>query len=186
MTLRPPFSPITTEFYEKLPEGPPYYELIEGNLIMSPSPNFYHQQILLRLSRWIGNYLEQNSIGILAVAPSDVVVDGINVLQPDLYFVSNSRRSVIVESGAKGAPDLAVEILSPSNALRDRNEKRSIYARAGVKEMWIVDPEAHVIEAHQLTQGLDSAPAIVREPAIFESGIFPGLQVDTARLFKPI
>ena len=186
MTRRAPFHPITAEFYRKLPQGPPYYQLIEGRLIISPSPNFYHQKILVRLCHFIEAYLEENPVGELVVAPSDVFLDGTNVVQPDLYFVRNENRRVLVKEGAEGAPDLVVEILSRSNAADDRNEKRHAYAEAGVEEMWIIDPDARQIEVHPLAQGLDAPPAIIREPDVFEPAIFPGLRIETSRLFKPL
>ena len=167
-----------------MPDGPPYYQLIEGNLIMSPSANFYHQTIVGRLFISIGNYLENHPIGSVTISPSDVFLDDINVFQPDLYFVRNENHDVIVKEGVRGSPDLVVEILSPSNSERDRNEKRQVYARAGVPEMWIVDPDVRAIEVHFLSQGLNAAPLVAREPEAFEPALFPGLKVDTVRLFK--
>jgi Uma2 family endonuclease len=184
MTLRPPLTPITAELYRQLPAGPPYYQLIEGNLIMSPSPNFFHQQVLGRLFRAIGNYLEDHPLGEAVFAPSDVFLDEINVFQPDLYFVRSENRKVIVQEGAKGAPDLVVEILSPSNSEQDRNEKRRAYAEAGVEEMWIIDPEVRRIEVYSLAKGLNFAPMVIREPDSFLPTLFPGLTIETTRLFK--
>jgi Uma2 family endonuclease len=167
-----------------MPEGPPYYQLIEGDLIMSPSANFYHQKIVGRLLHFIETYLEGHPLGEVVIALSDVFLDDINVFQPDLYYVTNENRHVLVDEGAKGAPDLVVEIISPSTSSRDRNEKRRVYARAGVAEMWIIDPDARQLEVHPLVRGLNASPAVIREPELFSPALFPGLTIETTRLFK--
>jgi Uma2 family endonuclease len=169
-----------------MPQGPPYYQLIEGNLIISSSHAFDHQQVLGRLLSRIGNYVEQHHLGELVLGPSDVFLDEINVFQPDLYFVRNENRRIIVKEGVRGAPDLVVEVLSPSNFEQDRNEKQQVYARSGVEEMWIIDPEARQIELYPLAKGLDAAPLIVREPDSFSPALFPGLTIETTLLFKPL
>jgi Uma2 family endonuclease len=184
VTIRAPFRPITTDLYRQMPEGPPYYQLIEGNLLMSPSANFHHQDIAGFLYRMIGNYLDDHPIGKIVIAPSDVFLDDINVFQPDLYYVRNEQRDVLTKDGAQGAPSLVVEILSPSTATRDRNEKRVVYARSGVGEMWIIDPEMEQIEVHALARGLNAPPLIIRRPDSFAPTLFPGLTIDTDRLFK--
>jgi len=184
MTIRPPLQPVTVNLYRQMPEGPPYYQLIEGNLIMSPSANFYHQKIAGRLYHFIETYLEDHPVGEVVIAPSDVFLDDINVFQPDLYYVRNENRHVLVDEGVKGAPDLVVEIMSPSTSSRDRNEKRRIYARAGVEEMWIIDPDARHLEVHPLAKGLNASPTVIREPEPFSPALFPGLTIETTRLFK--
>src|SRR5262245_5311898 len=108
--------PLTVHDYRELPEGPPCYQLIEGDLIMSPSANRFHQDILLNLGVIFREYLKENRIGKVYVAPSDVCLTDLNVYQPDLYFVSNDRLSILSEQGAEAAPDLIVEILSPKTA----------------------------------------------------------------------
>jgi len=181
-----PSRPVTADLFFQIPEGPPYYQLIEGIIVMSPSPSFNHQRILLRLSQWIQNYLDENPIGVAVFSPCDVRLDENTVYLPDLFFVRKENPRVAIDRTVTGPPDLVVEILSPSNFREDRIAKRAAYARAGVEEMWIVDPEARQIELHPLAQGLNSSPKIVREPEPFISGLFPGLQIDTVRLFKTV
>jgi Uma2 family endonuclease len=184
--LQVPEHPITTDLYFKMPEGPPYYELINGHLVMSPSPSFFHQKISGRLFQYIINYLDAHPIGHVLYAPSDVILNKINVYQPDIYFISNARRQLISKRGVEGAPDLVVEILSPSNAARDRREKRETYAGAGVQELWLIEPSKQVLEVHPLSFGLNAPVTIVREAEIFRPAMFPGLQIDLAKLFQPI
>jgi len=153
---------------------------------MSPSPSFYHQKILLRLSTSIDTYLEDHPIGTAVFSPCDVRLDESTVYLPDLFFVRNNNPRVVIDRTVSGPPDLVVEILSPSNFREDRIPKRAAYARAGVEEMWIIDPEARQIEVYMLAQGLDVAPMIVREPDSFSPAIFPGLTIETTRLFKTL
>src|ERR1039457_1279813 len=131
--------PITRHDYEEMPAGPPYYQVIEGDLVMSPSPNIYHQAIVSRRCTLLLQFLEKRPLGEAFVAPLDVFLSEINVYQADVVFVSNQRRSILTEHGLEGAPDLAVEVLSPSTARFDKRSKRKVYARTGVRELWLVD-----------------------------------------------
>jgi len=179
-----PFRPVTADLFFQIPEGPPYYQLIEGIIVMSPSPTFYHQKILLRLSQSIQNYLDNHPLGEVVFSPCDVFLDENTVYHPDLFFVRKENTRVVIDRTVSGPPDLVVEILSPSNFREDREFKRLAYARGGVEEMWIVDPEARQIEVHPLSRGLGIAPLIIREPAKFEPTMFPGLGIDPVKLFK--
>ena len=121
------------------------YELIDGELIMSPSPNRLHQSASLNLSVDLGFLARRTVIGYVFAAPFDVVLSDTDVVQPDIMFVSNARAHIITDDNIRGAPDLVVEILSPSTAERDRTFKRDLYARHGVKEYWMVDTELRLI-----------------------------------------
>ena len=142
----------TIKDYQQLPEGAPY-QLINGKLIMSPSPNRIHQKLIVEISRVIGNYLKTNTIGEAYIAPSDVYLDDENVVQPDIYFVSNANLSILTDAGAEGAPDMIIELLSPSNAYYDLRAKLQLYEKYGVKEYFIVDPEDNMVIAYKLTDG---------------------------------
>ena len=118
------------------------YELLKGELVMSPSPKEIHQHISGILYLAIGAFVRERSLGKVYFAPFDVVLSDTNVVQPDLLFVSNERAGIITQDNVQGAPDLVVEILSPATAERDRTLKLDLYAQYGVKEYWIVDPDA--------------------------------------------
>src|SRR5207248_11540975 len=105
---------MTAEEYYKLPEGPPYFQLIDGELIMSPSPNVYHHEIVGNLFSIIREYLLRNPIGKVIVAPSDVELDKDNVYQPDVFYIRNERLNIVDKHGPKGAPDIVTEVLSGS------------------------------------------------------------------------
>src|SRR4051812_17397970 len=103
---------MTAAEYYELPEGPPYSQLVEGELIMSPSPNFFHQQIISNLHLALGAFVKRRRLGKVVLSPSDVELDFQNVYQPDLYFISKERRALIDEHGLKGAPDVVIEVIS--------------------------------------------------------------------------
>src|ERR1044072_2604533 len=182
--LRTAPRPLTVHDYRELPEGPPYSQLIEGDLIMSPSPDLFHQDILLNLARIIGNYLEKNGVGKLVIAPSDVLLTDLNVYQPDLYFVSNARKSIFSHQGAEGAPDLVVEILSPKSARFDKGIKREVYARTGVKELWIIDPVLRQVQLYHLVESADVPAATLGEESHLESVLLPGLKIQIESIFN--
>src|SRR6267378_340044 len=146
---------ITRHDYEEMPEGPPYYQVVEGDLVMSPSPNTSHQMIAGRIHFLIFQFLEKKDIGEVFIAPLDVFLSETNVYQPDVIFISHRRRSIISAHGIEGAPDLAVEVLSPGTARLDKGSKRKIYARTGVQELWLVDPEPKSIHVYQLAKNAE-------------------------------
>lgn len=135
--------PYRAADYWKLPEGEPI-ELLRGNLIVSPSPSNTHQTILLLLSDVLLKSARKTG-GYAAVAPLDVEFSDDSIVQPDLLFVVKERRSIL-RRHVIGAPDLAIEILSPSHAGRDRTHKLALYAEYGVREYWIVDPVERQID----------------------------------------
>ena len=174
---------LTVEDYRELPETGPRYQLIEGDLYMAPAPNRYHQDISRNLEYILLEYLEENPIGKLYDAPFDVYLDQHNVFQPDIVFVSNARLAILTDAGAEGAPDFVVEILSPKTAKLDRINKRHVYARSGVQELWIVDPEQKRIEVYFLSKDAATPAAVYGETDQFESAVFPGLRFNAAKIF---
>ena len=135
-----------------LPEGPPHYQLIEGELLMSPSPNYSHQSLSLSLAAALYAHVSAHDLGVVLPAPMDVILADDLVVQPDLLFVAKSRRRIVREDGIHGAPDLCVEILSASSRELDTRFKRTAYARHGVTEYWIVDPDAKTLALHRLKE----------------------------------
>lgn len=135
--VHPPKSML--EVWESLREGT-LCQLINNKLIMSPAPVIIHQQILNEINIEISIFLRKNSIGKIIIAPVDVHFSEENILQPDLLFIKNENLNVIRNKGLFGAPDLIIEILSPSTSQFDYEEKKSVYERYGVEEYFIVDP----------------------------------------------
>ncbi len=131
--------------YELLPEDK-RYELIDGELYMTPAPTSEHQRIILKISYALNSFILQKKTGEIFISPIDVVLSFEDVVQPDLVFISRSRKKIITEKNIQGPPDLVIEVLSPSTAERDRVTKKRLYEQYGVEEMWIVNPETKTIE----------------------------------------
>lgn len=137
---------FTYEDYKLLPEDK-RYEIAEGELLVTPAPNSRHQDILAHLVVRILTFVDAGGLGKVLPAPTDVILANDSVVQPDLLFVSRDRQGIIdPQGGVHGAPDLVIEILSPATAGRDRVVKRKLYGKYGVREYWIVDPDAKSIE----------------------------------------
>jgi Uma2 family endonuclease len=135
--------PYRRQDYEGLP-GEPRCELIYGRLYVSPSPNPRHQVVVMAL--WsVFHHIARETGGIAFAAPLDVHLAEHSVVQPDVIYVRAANRGIVGER-IEGAPDLFVEVLSPGTSRRDRGEKLALYAEAGIKEYWIVDPAERQIE----------------------------------------
>ncbi|MDP8246143.1 MAG: Uma2 family endonuclease [Candidatus Hinthialibacter antarcticus] len=124
------------------------YEIINGDAYMVPAPLTRHQKIIGKLYVLMVDYLKKSPIGEAWIAPVDVVLSEHDIVQPDLLFITNERKSIVTEANVQGAPDWVCEILSPSSIERDRDLKLKLYSRHGVKEYWIIDPEARSIEVY--------------------------------------
>ena len=176
----------TYEEFMSLPEGGPFrYEIIDGELCMTPSPSPRHQEISGNLFEIIRHFLRSNPLGKVFDAPCDVVLskDPIQVVEPDLLFVSKEHLSIITEKNIQGIVDLTVEILSPSTATADRRVKHSIYERFGVPEYWIVDPETETVQVFRLSAGRYPDPLEYGKGDLLESPLFPGLSIPLSEVF---
>jgi len=174
---------FTYKDYKSLPESETKrYELIEGELIMVPSPVTYHQRISRKLEFLLEDFVEKNKLGEIFYAPYDVHM-GENVVQPDILFVSKEHSYVIVKEEIKGAPDLVIEILSPATAERDRTIKRTLYARYGVQEYWIVDPEEKTVEVLTLKKEGYETFGIYKMQDTLTSPLLSGLSINLTKVF---
>ena len=175
----------TYEDYLNTPEGE-RYELLDGELVMAPSPNMRHQEIAARLFVLLYLFVEESTLGKVFDAPSDVVLwesGHRRVVQPDLLFISAARVDIITEANVQGAPDLVVEILSPSTERTDRGYKRDLYALNGVGEYWQVEPNAGSITVLLLGDGDYELGGIYGPGDTLTSPALPGLNLDVARIF---
>lgn len=136
----------TVEMLETLPDDGNRYEIIDGELFVSPGPVWRHQRVLFELTLLFGTYLKQNRAAFALTAPADVVFDRRNVVEPDLFVTPlvNGRKPSSYEEA--GSLLLAIEILSPSTGRLDRTKKRDLYRRFGVREYWIVDTDSRLVE----------------------------------------
>ena len=173
----------TDKDYSMLEEGAPF-QLIHYDLVMSPSANAFHQRISFKLSVIIVAYFNEiNNTGEWLFAPMDVKLDDGNVYQPDVLFISESRREELIKARIEGAPDLVIEILSPSNAYYDLRQKKDIYEKYGVKEYLIVDPIAESMEVHFLENGIYVLKQKAGKPGQIDSILLPGLKFELSKLF---
>jgi Uma2 family endonuclease len=142
------------EVYKMLPEGT-LAELIDGNIYMSPAPNLNHQDITTTLIARFFNFLGEKSLGKVYASPVDVFLDEhSNAVQPDIVFVLSENRNILKIDAIHGVPDLLIEVLSPSNKNHDLVEKKNLYEKFGVKELWIIDPETKEATGYFLEGGL--------------------------------
>ena len=145
--LKPPKTLL--EVFQSLPEGT-LCQLIHNELIMSPSPKDIHQKILGKIYKQLDDFVEENDLGETRVAPYDVYFDNKNVFQPDIIFIAKENLHLIKENGLYGAPDMVIEILSPSTEKYDKGPKKDIYEQYGVKEYWMVEPADKSVTGYSL------------------------------------
>jgi Uma2 family endonuclease len=165
------------------PDGPERYEVIEGELFVTPAPGSAHQNVVTQLAAELTMYARQHDSGVVYVAPLDVVIDAHQSLQPDVLFISEERRN-IVKDCVEGPPDLVIEVLSPSTSSRDRVIKSRVYAEFGVPHYWIVDPSDKTLLAYQLVEGQYVLIGTGTNDETFEPILFPGLTIALATLWS--
>ncbi len=159
------------------------YEIYEGELIMVPAPTTTHQSVSGKIGRIMGNYIVENNLGKLFYAPTDVVLSEDIVLQPDILFISKEREKIIEERAIIGAPDLIVEILSPSSTYYDVVKKKELYRRYGVKEYWLVFIEEKAIEVLALEGDVYREFSSDRGEGRVKSNLLKGLEVELKEIF---
>jgi Uma2 family endonuclease len=159
------------------PDNGKKYEVIDGDLYMSPPPVWQHQFQLNRLNKRVMNWVDDHDLGFVVTAPTGVVLDDENGLEPDLLFISRGRSHIIGERGVFGAPDLVVEVLSPSTESRDRGLKLHRYAAAGVPHYWILDTDGPRIEERVLGDDGYRLFGIFGPGEVFLPTLFPGLEI---------
>ena len=175
--------PRNIKDYKLLPEGAPY-QLIEGELIMTPAPKPLHQIISANIFEKIRSFSKGKNAGIVLYSPVDVYLGESNACQPDIVFIGKEKMGIIKEDGIYGAPDMIIEILSPSTAYYDIKKKYKIYERYGVREYWIVDPEMKGIEVFSLkADGEFELSSKAYETGSVKSKFIVGLEIETKEIF---
>jgi Uma2 family endonuclease len=187
-SLRPPVSGVrlTYDDFVQFPDDGKRHELIDGEHVVTPSPNTKHQTIAGNLHGLLWTYLRQHDVGRVFAAPFDVVFSDVDVVEPDLLFVSKARQAdVLTGAHVRGAPDLVVEIGSPSTRKRDETVKRRLYEHFGVSEYWVIDPELDEIKVYRATDGRFErmAELFLENDDALESPLFPGLALHLAEIF---
>lgn len=168
--------------YLQMPEGAKY-QLIGGEIVEMPSPTLYHQRIVTRLSRKISNFILDNGLGEVFVAPLDVYFSDEETYQPDILVLFNESLYKMQEKYIEGAPDLIIEVLSPNTAHYDLNNKKFIYQEFGVKEYWIVDPNAKSIK---IFENHSSGFILISEFSsieLLQSKLISGFEISLSEIF---
>ncbi len=167
-----------------MPDDGKRYELVDGEVFVTPSPNEKHQRVSANLFVSMETYARRKKLGRAYFAPFDVVFGEKTALQPDIIFVSSSRLGIIGPEYIVGAPDLVAEILSPQRAAYDRATKFEQYAKYGVGECWIIDPVAETVEVYRLAGTEYELKAKLSGDQNLETPLLPGWKIRVADLFR--
>lgn len=180
--------PVSTKFtYEDLKIMPPdryRYEIVDGELFVTPAPRTLHQRIVGNLHGYLWQHVRQHGLGEVFVAPYDVVFSHYTVLEPDVLFVSKARLPQITEDNLAGPPDLVAEVLSETTRRIDRDIKMKQYALHGVGEYWLLDPEAKTVEIFRLERDEYKLIARLGFSETLSSPLFPGFRLPVASLWE--
>ena len=173
----------TYDDYAKIPEDGNRYEIIDGVLYMTPSPNFYHQKANVLITSYLVTHIKHKKLGEVLAAPFDVKLPFGDTVQPDVLVILNEHKERITPAKLEGAPDLVVEVASPSTAGYDRRQKQDAYARAAVPEYWIVNPEAQAVEVLVLEQDAYRSLGVFRGKALLPSQVIAKFPVKVEQFF---
>jgi Uma2 family endonuclease len=176
---------LTIEDLEALPDDGNRYELFEGELFVSGAPGLSHQRVLVNFVTLLADYLKQNPIGEVLPTPG-VIFDNYNSAIPDIVFISNQQiNNIGSEEHIYEAPELAIEIVSPGkeNARRDREVKRQVYGKHGVKEYWIADPTNKTLEIYRLKRLNLALDRTLMDEDDVTSSVLPGFKCKARQFF---
>jgi Uma2 family endonuclease len=174
---------LTYEDYLEFPNDGRRYEILEGELMMTPAPSPQHQDVSINLEFFLYAHIRRFGLGKLFHAPFDVIMSNISIVQPDILFISVEKLSSITERGFEGAPDLVVEILSPATQRYDRINKLKIYASHGVKWYWLVSPHEKTLEEFELQEGGYTLRQAHSGNDSFKPLLFQGLTIELSEVW---
>ncbi|OIP41327.1 hypothetical protein AUJ95_03490 [Candidatus Desantisbacteria bacterium CG2_30_40_21] len=173
----------TYEDYLTLPNDGKTYQIIGGDLFMTAAPLIYHQAISRNLAFIIWEFVKDHDIGDVFFSPIDVVFSSTNVVQPDIIYISKERLDIKKEKAIFGAPDLIIEILSPTTLQMDVLLKKVLYQRFGVREYWIVDPKEQKVDVFVLEGGKYEPKGTFFHQDVVEVKMIQGLKVNLTDVF---
>jgi Uma2 family endonuclease len=174
---------FTYEHYCLLPEGD-RRELIEGEFYVTPAPSEKHQRVCGNIYFHFRLFLRAHSVGSVYIAPFDVILSEFSTVQPDICFIQQKRLNKLKSEGLRGAPDMAIEVFSPSTRDRDEKLKKELYFKHGVRELWLVDPEDDSVylfkREHNALELWRHFPA----GSVLESALLPDLHMRLDDIFE--
>lgn len=178
---------LTYDDLVRMPDDGMRHEIIGGVHYVTAAPILRHQRIVGRLSQAIANYLDVHpGVGEVFGSPVDTVFTRWDVVEPDLVFVADDQRAILTEPNIQGAPALVVEVLSPGTRQRDFGIKKDLFDRGGVREYWIIDPQANTIAVYRRTESASFARIHVLPddgPAL-TTPLLPGFSLPLDKLFR--
>ncbi len=179
---------LTYEDYALIPEDGQRHEIIDGEHYVSPAPFVPHQDLLVELTLRLGGFVKAHRLGRFLVAPTDVLLSLHDIVQPDLLFVSNEQAEIVGLKNIQGAPDLVLEILSPSTSHLDKVLKLDAYDRCGVQAYWIFDRDRKGVQPYERTAGgLRPKPFLSASAGdVLTSPLLPGFELPLAELFEAV
>jgi len=161
------------------------YEIIGGELEVTPAPAPRHQWVSAHLFRMLVNHVLDHRLGMVFFAPLDVILTDHDVVEPDIVYLTAEQLARVTERAVEEPPTLVVEILSPSTAQRDRTRKQQLYERQGVPHYWLADPVLHVLDVYERHEGRYELVASLTGDAEFRPALFPGLVIRLADVWPP-
>lgn len=177
---------LTYDDFLLFPEDGKRHELIDGEHIVSPCPNTKHQETLGNIYWLVRSWLEGHSAGRVFLAPFDVVLSMFDIVEPDLMYLSHERAAAVLTSKhLVGAPELVVEISSPSTRRRDDTTKRRLYERHDVVEYWVVDPASDIVRVYHRSGTRFGKPVELskKDGDVLSTRLLPGLELPLAKVF---
>ncbi len=173
---------LTYEDYCAFPDDGKRRELIGGEAYVTPPPRTRHQRVVGRVFSALANHVTVHGGGEVFVAPLDVVLSDFDVVQPDVLFVAEADASRLRPEHLRGAPTLAIEVLSDPR--RDGRLKHQLYGRSGVPEYWVVDPDSNWVEVYRLDGDAYGARQIIEPGELLRTPLLPGLEIDLEQLLR--
>jgi len=174
---------FTYQDYIHFPDNGKRYQIINGEVYMSPAPVPYHQRIIIKLSKILDEFVAKHNLGIVFIAPCDILLSDEDIVQPDIFFISNENLNIIKEKYIEGVPDLTIEITSTYTKKLDKLLKKRLYETYQVKEYWVVDVEKKTLQrfAHRGRSYEEIGSYKVGD--IVESNLIKGLSFNLKEIF---
>jgi Uma2 family endonuclease len=166
---------LTYDDYCLLPNDLNRYEILDGELSVTPAPRTQHQRTSSHLHVILANHIRARHLGDIYAAPTDVILAPTTVVQPDLIYIGNDRRHIVTERAIEGAPTLLIEILSPTTHQTDRVTKAQLFARYQVPHYWLIDTDQRTLEAYELATDHYNLVASATNADVFTPSLFSGL-----------
>ncbi len=176
---------MTYDEYCLLPDDGKRYQVLEGELFVSPAPRTQHQRIVGNLYVLLRDHIQTAKLGEIFFSPIDVILAPTTIVQPDVVFVRSDHAGIITELNIQGPPDLCIEVVSPASEQTDRLTKRNVYARYGVQEYWIVDSDRGSVTILSLRNGVYELLCEATGSDPLHSDLFPTLTVTARDIIAP-